>query len=181
MRFGANGVYYVDFIMTEQEFKETVYPLKDGMYRFALAILMHREQAEDAVQNVLENLWKKFRRGVQVRNVEAFAMASVRNACCDVLRRRRPVVEPSDMRMPSVPEDQALWNVREMVSAALGRLPLKRRMIVSLKDVEGYDIREIAGFLAMTEGGVRAELSRGRRELRACITKMIDYGNKKTH
>jgi DNA-directed RNA polymerase specialized sigma24 family protein len=47
-----------------------------------------------------------------------------------------------------------------------------------LKDVEGYEIKEIAEILSMRENVVRVVLSRARKELRRIIEKTMNYGTK---
>lgn len=158
--------------MTEEEFKETIYPLKNRMFHLAFAILQRRELAEDVVQNILERFWHKSLLRFRVLNPEAFVMRSVRNACYDELRRRK------DLIVDRLPETEDLscrpfGDDGRMVLLAISHLPDRERVIVTLKDVDGYDTREIAHILRMSEGNVRAVLSRARRELRAEIEKMI--------
>lgn len=158
--------------MTEEEFKETIWPLKDRMLHLAFAILQRRELAEDVVQNIFERFWSRPLLHFRVLNPEAFVMRSVRNACYDELRRRR------DFNMDKLPETEdsscnSLGDDGRMVLRAISSLPDKERTVVTLKDVDGYDTREIARMLRMSEGNVRAVLSRARRGLRAEIEKMI--------
>lgn len=158
--------------MTEEEFKETIYPLKDRMFHLAFAILQRREPAEDVVQNILERFWRRPLLPLRVLNPEAFVMRSVRNACYDELRRRRDLVvdrlpETEDLSCRPFGDDE------RMVLQAISHLPDREKAVVTLKDVDGYDTREIAHMLRMSEGNVRAVLSRARRGLRAEIEKMI--------
>jgi len=45
--------------MNPIEFKNTVLPFKDKMFRLALRLLNKREEAEDLVQEALTKLWQQ--------------------------------------------------------------------------------------------------------------------------
>ncbi len=44
-------------------------------------------------------------------------------------------------------------------------LPVKQKMVIYLHYVEGYQIREIADILGITEGAVKMRLQRGREQM----------------
>ncbi|MCB4235852.1 hypothetical protein LDL59_14300 [Kaistella anthropi] len=45
--------------MTHATFKETVFCLKDEMYRFAKRFVMSSDEAEDIVQDLMIKFWQK--------------------------------------------------------------------------------------------------------------------------
>ena len=45
--------------MTHVIFKETVFCLKDEMYRFAKRFVMSSDEAEDVVQDLMMKFWQK--------------------------------------------------------------------------------------------------------------------------
>lgn len=49
-------------------------PVKDKMYRLALRLLVSKEAAEDATQEVILKLWSRKSKLKHYANVEAFAM-----------------------------------------------------------------------------------------------------------
>ena len=104
-------------------------------------------------------------------------MTSVRNKCYDMLRHSRfRSNESVDTGIPV--EDHNDWDVRIVIRQAIDSLPRKQREVVHLKDVEGYEIKEIAEILSMRENVVRVVLSRARKELRQKIEKTMNYGTK---
>lgn len=58
---------------------------------------------------------------------------------------------------------------RDLVHAALSRLPENYRIVVDLRDIQGFSTEEVAGMLEMTSGAVRVRLHRGRQALRALL------------
>ena len=66
-------------VMTIEEFKSEVMPVKNKLYRFALRLLGDSEDARDTVQEILLRLWKKRDKLSEYRSIEAYAMTMTRN------------------------------------------------------------------------------------------------------
>ena len=71
---------------------------------------------------------------------------------------------PAPEANPGSDQESALI-ARTTVWRALERLPLRRRAILVLHELEGLDARAIAALLHITPITVRWHLSRGRRDL----------------
>ncbi len=101
------------------------------------------------------------------------AMTAVRNACLDRLRRQR---EELVERLPETATDDSRSDVRDAVRKAIAQLPDRQREVIHLREIEGYNCREIGEMLSLDEANVRMILSRGRRQLKEIIEKTTDYG-----
>jgi len=64
------------------------------------------------------------------------------------------------------PDEIARALDRRDVMGALGRLPMRQRQAVVLRDWAGFRTNEIAGMLRVRESTVRVHLARGRQALR---------------
>ncbi len=64
--------------MKQAEFLNVVMPFKDKLYRLAKRLLISKEEAEDATQEILLKLWAKKTNMSNYNNVEAFAMTMTR-------------------------------------------------------------------------------------------------------
>ena len=169
--------------MDSETFCREFLPARDRMFRLALSMLGDGAEAEDAVQDVLERLWS--RRGDLGRygNLEAMAVITVRNFCLDRLRAkgsrlkreekvRAKAESESDIHTPVEMRDMGRI-AGELISA----LPEKQRLVMHLRDVEGYEMEEIAVITDMDAAAVRVTLSRARKTIREKLQKIIDYGN----
>merc|ERR1711916_76 len=67
----------------------TVMPFKDKLYRMAKRLLVSKEEAEDATQEVLLKLWNKSDKMGNYKSVEAFAMTMTKNFCLDRLKSKQ--------------------------------------------------------------------------------------------
>ena len=60
----------------------------------------------------------------------------------------------------------------------MAELPDKQRIAMHMRDIEGYEIEEIANLLESDEASVRVNLSRARRSIREQLIKLMNYGVK---
>jgi RNA polymerase sigma-70 factor (ECF subfamily) len=167
--------------MTQLEFINTVKRLEDKMFRLAKMMLISTDEAADAVQEVFTKLWIKKEQLNSISNRDAYFMRAVRNYCLDRIKSK----QASESRLDSVSfmmstkSEERRYETLEAVSIVeqlLYELPEKQRMIVQLRDVEGYEYFEIAQILEMNENAVRTALSRARKTLKNQLIKYYEYG-----
>ena len=60
----------------------------------------------------------------------------------------------------------------------MAELPDKQRIAIHMRDIEGYEIEEIANLLESDEASVRVNLSRTRKSIREQLIKLMNYGVK---
>ena len=145
--------------------------LRDRMYRYARTLLGDSDEAMDAVQDVMERLWKRRSVWRDIRNPEAFMMRSVRNSCIDRLESRRTVNVSGEVVQMAEAER---WSDVQLVRSAMAELPEKQRTVLYLKDIEGYRTEEIAEMLEIKENQTRVILSRARKALKNLILEEIN-------
>ncbi len=75
------------------------------------------------------------------------------------------------------PEDEALAReTRRTLANALAGLPTRQRIVVILRDVEGYTSREVCELLDVSPANERVLLHRGRAALRAAVEAYLAGG-----
>jgi RNA polymerase sigma-70 factor (ECF subfamily) len=152
-------------------FSQLMKYLRPKMYRFALAFVGRIDEAEDVVQDVSESLWNRRLELDKVKNVEAYAMNSVKNKCLDYLRAvSHRSVELNEALLLTHEETPYRIAEQKDMAALVGKLaaqlPAMQQMALRLRDVEGYELDEIAVIMDINEGAVRTNLSRARQKLR---------------
>ena len=167
--------------MTGEDFKIEIFPLKDKIFRFARRLMTVHADAEDVTQEVFLKLWNKKQELRQVNNVEAYAMTMTRNLCLDKLRAAKapfaelPAVEiRADSHDPAKRTEQ--MHLKTLVHKIINNLPEQQKMILQLRDIEGYEYEEIAGVLELNVNTVRVSLSRARKVVKEELIKMNNYG-----
>ena len=159
-------------------FEDTAQKYRRRVYSLARYLLSNREEAEDVTQEVLLRLWRH-QQGVDEERLGAWLLRVTRNACYDLLRKRRSdaalgtssSLDDDEAREVATPEPgpQSLAEAsdfRRRLLAALSDLGEPYKSIVILREVQGLPHREIGEALGMPEVTVRVHLHRGRRKLR---------------
>jgi RNA polymerase sigma-70 factor (ECF subfamily) len=165
-------------------FAELVNRYEKKLYNFGLRMCGDVQDAEDMVQDTFLNVFKYlkgFRYETKLRN---WIYRIATSAC--IKRRRKSKFAPErelslDEFMPgegeggpreipdwaNVPLGQLLdEELAKTVKAGIDSLPEKYRMILLLRDIEGFSTAEAAQILDLTESNVKVRLHRARLYLR---------------
>ena len=170
--------------MTAEDFKIEVYPLKNKLFRFSKRLLDDPEEAKDIVQDTFIRLWNKGEKLKEYKSIEALAIVTARNLCLDRLRARRYPSESIDL----VLDEEGVANVTEKldrsdvmakIHAAMRTLPELQKTVIHLRDIEGYDYKEMAEMLDMNENAIRVNLSRARKRIRETLINQDIYESKR--
>ena len=142
------------------------------LYRIAYAWCHDPAVADDLVQEALSKAWA---RRAQLRDEAALKgwMVSIMNHCwLDHLRSRRDFDDVDDLQdelESGVESPDACCNRQEVIAcvrAAVARLPLGQRQVLTLVDLEEFGYAEVAGILDIPVGTVMSRLSRARASLK---------------
>jgi RNA polymerase sigma-70 factor (ECF subfamily) len=147
------------------------------LFGFATSALGDRELAEEVVQDVFTQLWRKAGDYDQRRaSVRTWLYAITRNRIIDA--HRRAAVRPKradDESLETVAEfdaalDQAV--LRWQVTSALARLSPVHREVIRLAHYGGLTMREIAEKTGVPLGTVKSRTSYALRHLRLIFDEM---------
>ncbi len=143
----------------------------DRVYRFALAMLRSREEAEEVAADTFVRVFQFAQDLRGTGTFEAWLLRIARNQCLDRLRRPGLLTLPLEAAgegpgLPAGGEDADRAALRFSVEQALERLSEDYRVVLHLRDVEGLSAREVADVLGRTEAATRSLHQRARRALR---------------
>ena len=169
--------------MNQAEFLNIVVPFKDKIFRLAKRLLISTEEAEDATQEMLLKLWKNKEKIQNYKNVEAFSMTMTKNFCLDKLKSKHAqnlkiVHSNYKDENTSLQKQIELNDSIDWVGKIIEDLPHQQKMVIQLRDIEQYDLDEIADMLDMNNTAVRVTLSRARKAIREQLTNTHSYGVK---
>ncbi|MEW2427646.1 SigE family RNA polymerase sigma factor [Micromonospora sp. NPDC047644] len=137
------------------------------LLRFAVLITGQRADAEDLLQEVLEQAYPRWH-VVRQRQPEAYLRRAMTNRL--VSRWRSPWNRRRVAGLPeAVPQQDELTRVddRELLLTALRELPPRMRAVVVVRYWLGFSEAEAAAELECSVGSVKSQASRGLRRLRA--------------
>ena len=140
------------------------------VYSVALRVLRDSGQAEDVLQEVFLQLWRKPAAFVQNRgSLGAWLVVIARNRAIDVLRRRKPSDSVDDVVLASTVNvaDEAERNtMMEKVRRVIADLPMEQRKSLELAYFEGLSHTEIASRTGDPLGTVKTRIRQALISLR---------------
>ena len=155
-------------------FKIKVIPLREKLLAYTSKLAAGQTEPEDIVQDVFLKLWSVRERLDEYLSVEALAMTMAKNKVFDELKRQRtesidniewPDLNGGDATLD--PETIAIQkDLANHVKRLIEALPALQQTIIRMKDVEGYELSEIAAFTGTPNEAVRVNLSRARKRIR---------------
>ncbi len=156
-------------------FRVDVDGLRPLLYRIAYAWSHDATLADDLAQEALSKAWL---RRVQLRDAtaqKAWAVAIMHRCWLDHLRLRQDFDDVEDWQdaLASAADSPETCCDREQViacvRAAVARLPLGQRQVLTLVDLEGFSYAEVAAILDIPVGTVMSRLSRARATLKTLL------------
>ena len=105
--------------MTQENFQQTVFVLKDEMYRFAKKILMSADEAEDVVMDLMMKFWQKKEELAAFGNLKSYALKSVKNECLNRLKHHNVKMGFADLQI----HQTELYQFENSLRAGLGCCP----------------------------------------------------------
>ncbi|MDR1938758.1 MAG: sigma-70 family RNA polymerase sigma factor [Tannerellaceae bacterium] len=137
----------------------------------SLMLVKDEADAEDIVQEAFLKLWHIRDRLDGYRSVEALAVMVTKNLALDKLKMQKPEGREDDLRMlesenKNPAEHLEIQDAVGCIRRLISRLPSLQQTIIRMKDIEGYEVVEIAGITGCQVESVRVNLSRARKKIR---------------
>jgi RNA polymerase sigma-70 factor, ECF subfamily len=184
----------------ESAFAQLIDMYGAGMRRFALSIVRNTAVADEVVQEA----WLGVLRGLDQfegrASLKTWIFRIVANTAKTRVEREsrsipfstfssdaaeaQPTVDPSRFRNPEFPGGWTKfpepWDhldaleTRNLIAAAIQTLPPAQRLVVSLRDIEGWSANDVCNVLELSESNQRVLLHRARAKLRATLEQHIE-------
>jgi len=157
--------------MELEKFKITVLPLREKMLNVSYRLVDEEADAEDVVQEAFLKLWCIRDQLDQYNSVEALAVTITKNLSLDKIKLRKHHSDEAELirldsgtRSPAeqLEQQDAVACIRRLIDG----LPTLQQTIIRMKDVEGYELAEIAEITGSQVESVRSNLSRARKKIR---------------
>ncbi len=151
----------------------------DGMYVVAMRFVNNANDAEDILQDSFVKAFQKLHQFKGEVTFGAWLKKIVVNKCIDFLKsKKQHLVSLDETYMNPVVEED--WTVDDgisiqLVKEAIDKLSEKYKYVVLMYLVEGFDHKEIAQVLNITETTCRTRLLRGKGQLKELL-KTKRYG-----
>ena len=137
-------------------------------------------EVEDLAHEVFVVLLRNWAELDLIRPLRPYLFAVAFRVVCAHRRRRHREVPYAylDAEDQSIGPEESLQSKQStrLLIAALDTVPLPRRAVVVMHDLDGFSIVEVAAKLSLTRFGAYARLRKARKELASAVRRMLREG-----
>lgn len=156
--------------MELEKFKIVAIPLREKLQCFAQNMLKDEAEAEDAVQETYLRLWKIKDQLDNHPNIGGYAMQTLKNICIDKLRVEKHNVSLDNIHIAAGTLTPYTYTEQQdnssIIRNIIESLPYTQQRIIKMRDIEGFELEEIAQIIGSEITAVRVNLSRARKNVR---------------
>ena len=157
--------------MNVKEYNTAVDLYSDRVYRFVLKNIRDRHKAEDIVLDCYEKLWKNHE-NVNFLKIRQYLFTTAYHTLIDRIRKEKRMSLTEDISVPERGHNVQFSDLKSVLNEAVEKLPAIQKMVVLLRDYEGYSYKEIADMADLNEPQVKVYIYRARVFLKEYIGKM---------
>ena len=149
-----------------ENIREAVMKYSDTLYKVCIVMLCNEQDVQDAIQDTFCRYLEKKPKFQDEEHEKAWLIKVATNISRDMIRFRirHPKVSIDEVENTLVAPEQ-----KEILKEFL-ELPVKQKTVIYLHYVEGYQIKEIADILGITQSAVKVRLMRGRKQMRDALS-----------
>ena len=150
--------------MNKREYNNAVKAFSGRLFRYVVKFLRNQEDARDIVQDTFLKLWQH-REDVPLEKAKAWLFTTAYRGLVNHAKRasRTRSIDSVEFVEPSRTNN---YEIKELIDKGLARLPEQQRSIILLRDLEGYNYKEIGEILDLSESQVKVYLFRARKKMK---------------
>lgn len=164
-------------------FEELVSSNEKRIYNLCFYMMKNQQDAQDMAQDALIKAWKNLKKFHLKSTFSTWLYRIAVNTCLDELRKRKNKtlsVENLSEKGHTIQDEKSknfdeVSALRQDIQTAMNCLASNEKLIIVLKDVQGYSYEEISLIINCPLGTVRSRLSRARKKLAAICIRMELY------
>lgn len=158
-------------MISTQEYNQAVKEYTQRIFRFLYKSLKDPEAVNDLVQDCYLKLWQN-RDKVSPPKIKSWLFSVAYHAMLDYLAEcSRKVPLDAETQVIQVFQNSQ-FDTQAVIERALAELPPLQKSIILLRDMEGYEYREIGEILSLNESQVKVYLFRARQKVKDFIKEL---------
>lgn len=167
-------------------FSSLIEAFQHKAFGLAYKILGDEEEAKDVVQDSFIRMWEKIYTYNPNEKFTNWMYKIVSNRAIDRFRavKRRPSVAFSDQVMARLQKETALNDtllenkeLGEMIILLTGELPVKQKLVFTLRDLQGLSSGEVKAVTGLSETHIKSNLHHARKSIRQKLITILGYEN----
>ncbi|MBQ0895312.1 SigE family RNA polymerase sigma factor [Micromonospora sp. U56] len=154
---------------SEMEYVDYVTARIPALRRLAYLLAGDEHRADDLVQQTITTLYVKWRRAQAADHLDAYVRTMLVRTYVDERRLAWARVRLFRETPEPPPFEDAGVEERQIVRAALSRVPRRQQAVLVLRFYYDLSVDEVAGMLGCSSGTVKSQTSRGLATLRRLL------------
>ena len=150
--------------MTKEEYNRAVNDLSHRLFGFVFKLTKDEEDANDLVQDAFMKLWSN-RKKVEFKKAKSWLFTTAHNAFINFIKKSNRQVRMEEGTDISF-EYKNRFELKEIIDMAMEKLTDLQKSIILLRDLEGYNYKEIGEMLDLNESQVKVYLFRARKKIK---------------
>jgi RNA polymerase sigma factor (sigma-70 family) len=152
--------------MTRSEFEQIAAQLRQKVLKTGLDFFGNKEDAEDAAQDTMVQLWRYLEHIDTQRNVEALAVRVAKNCCVSIYRKQQTVTPLLEGQGEASPQEQLeAKDTQRMLDETLSLLKPRERQLFDMRALMGLSVDEITQQTGIPKPSVTAMVSAARKKV----------------
>lgn len=150
--------------MTTEDYNKVVKKISHRLFGYVFKLTKDEEDANDLVQDAFMKLWIN-REKVEFKKAKSWLFTTAHNAFINFIKksnRQERIGEGVDIPV----ESKNRFELQEIIDLAMKSLPELQKSIILLRDLEGYNYKEIGDMLKLNESQVKVYLFRARKKIK---------------
>lgn len=163
-------------------FEQLIESYQIKIFNLALRMLGNYDDAGDLTQEVLIRIYKSIKNFKEQSSFSTWIYRITTNVCLDEIRKRKNMkvisldeeikLDDGDIKRqvesdePSPEEAAETGDLKKVVNDAIARLSEEHRIVIVLRDIQGFSYEEIAEMLKCPDGTVKSRINRARQALK---------------
>ena len=165
--------------MTRQEFEHIAAQLRQKVLNVSTQFFASRQDAEDAAQEAMVQLWRYCEQIDASRNIDALAVRVAKNCCVSMYRRQRHTADIDQQSIktptaePSPQQQLEAKDTQRMLNEALSLLKPRERELFDMRAVMGLSNDEISSQTGIPKTSIAPMVSEARKKVMAELLKRM--------
>jgi RNA polymerase sigma-70 factor, ECF subfamily len=160
-------------MISVQEYNQAVHEYTRRIFRFLYKSLRDEAAVHDIVQDCYLKLWQN-REKIPANKIKSWLFSVAHHAMIDYLAARARKVRLDESCPASPVYQKNEFDTRAVLELALNELPPLQKSILLLRDLEGYEYKEIGEILDINESQVKVYLFRARQKVKNFIRELTN-------
>jgi RNA polymerase sigma factor (sigma-70 family) len=160
--------------LDNKEYNTVVKTHSNNLYRFILKMLKDKDGTNDIVQDAFMKLWQHIEQ-VDFDKAKSWLFTTARNTMLNKIKRDKRTESMDSGNFSEPYANNNNFELKELIDKSLDQLPELQKSIILLRDLEGYDYKEIGEILDLNESQVKVYLFRGRQKIKEALKNTITY------